>query len=98
MINEIQRAYAAKGVQVAGVNLDGLEMKKAIEKFVANEKIGFRILFDELVGDAFVVADPYGVSGTPALFVIDKKGTISFAALGAVTGNQLKDEIEKAIK
>ncbi len=98
MINEMARAYGDRKLAVVGVNLDGIEMKKAIDKFVVSEKIGFRIVFDELEGDAFRVADPYGVAGTPALFVIDRKGTIMFSVMGAVTGLQLRGEIEKALK
>lgn len=98
LINEMTRRYAGKGLQVVGVNLDGVEMKKAIDKFVTSEKIGFRIVFDELEGDAFRVADPYGVGGTPALFLVDKKGAIAYSAVGAVTEPQLRAEIEKVVK
>ena len=98
MINEMTKLYAGKGLQVIGVNLDGAEMKKAITKFVEAEKIGFRIVFDELVGDSFLVADPYGVAGTPALFIVDKAGKVAFTSLGATTGPQLKAEIEKVVK
>jgi len=98
MINQMVRDYRGKGLQVVGVNLDGREMKKAIEKFVASEKVDFRIVFDELTGDSFKVADPYGVAGTPAIFLIDRKGVISFSAVGAVTPERLKAEIEKVIR
>ena len=98
MINQMTTEYQGKGLQVVGVNLDGREMKKAIDKFVTNEKIVFRILFDELDKDTFRVADPYGVAGTPALFLIDKKGIIAYSNVGAVTGEQMKAEIEKVLK
>lgn len=98
MINEMAKEFGDKGVTVVGVNLDGRDMKKAVDKFYAAEKLQFRIVFDELVGDAFAVADPYGVAGTPALFLIDKSGTISFSVVGAVSHDQLKKEIEKAIQ
>lgn len=98
MINEMTRQYRGKGLQVVGVNLDGAEMKKAIDKFVSTEKMQFRIVFDELVGDSFLVADSYGVAGTPALFIVDKEGKIAFSSLGVTTGRQLKAEIEKAVK
>ena len=98
MISQISRDYQGKGLQVMGVNLDGREMKKAIDKFVVSEKIDFRILFDELANDAFRVADPYGVSGTPALFLIDKQGVVAFSVVGAVTGEQMKAEIGKVLK
>jgi peroxiredoxin len=98
MISQMAREYKGKGLQVVGVNLDGREMKKAIDKFVVTEKIDFRILFDELAGDAFRVADPYGVAGTPALFLIDKQGVITFSVVGAVTGDQMKAELGKVLK
>jgi len=98
LVNEMTRQYAEKGIQVVGVNLDGMEMKKAVDKFVVSEKIAFRIVFDELEGDSFRVADPYGVAGTPALFIIDKKGIISYSVVGAVTAQALRTEIEKAAK
>jgi len=98
MISQMSREYQGKGLQVVGVNLDGREMKKAIDKFVVTEKIDFRIVFDELAGDAFRVADPYGVAGTPALFLIDRQGVVAFSHVGAVTGEQMKAEIEKALK
>lgn len=98
MINEMTTQYSGKGLHAVGVNLDGKEMKKAIDKFVVNEKIAFRIVFDELSADSFLVADPYGVAGTPAIFLIDKKGMISFSSVGAVTPEQLKAEIAKVVK
>jgi len=98
MINQMTREYQGKGLQVVGVNLDGREMKKAIDKFVVNEKLAFRIVFDELADDAFRVADPYGVAGTPALFLVDKNGVVAFSVVGAVTGEQLKAEIGKVLK
>lgn len=98
MINEMTKEFKDKGLTVVGVNLDGRDMKKAVDKFYVAEKLVFRIVFDELVGDAFAVADPYGVAGTPALFLIDKDGTITFSVVGAVTSDQLRKEIAKVAK
>ncbi len=97
MINEMTNQFGGKGLQVVGVNLDGKEMKKAIDKFVDNEKIRFRIVFDELVGDSFLVADPYGVSGTPALFLIDRDGMITYSVVGAVKQDDIRKEISKVV-
>jgi len=98
LISEMAREYGGKGLQVIGVDLDGREMKKVIDKMVVDEKVSFRIVFDELDDDAFRIADPYGVSGTPALFVIDRKGVITFSTVGAVTAEQLRKEISKVVK
>ena len=98
MISRMAQEYQGKGLQVVGVNLDGREMKKAIDKFVVSEKIAFRILFDELSGDAFRVADPYGVAGTPATYLVDKQGIVAFGVVGAITGEQLKAEVGKVLR
>lgn len=98
MINEMTKEFKDKGLTVVGVNLDGRDMKKAVDKFYASEKLTFNIVFDELVGDAFAVADPYGVAGTPALFLVDKDSNITFSAVGAVTHDQLRKEIAKVAK
>ncbi len=98
LISEMAREYGGKGLQVIGVDLDGREMKKVIDKMVVDEKVSFRIVFDELDDDAFRIADPYGVSGTPALFVIDRKGIVTFSTVGVVTPDRLRKEISKAVE
>ena len=98
MIDRMSRDYRDRGLQVVGVNLDGRDMKKAIDKFAVDEKIAFRIVFDEMAGDAFLVADPYGVAGTPALFLIDRRGIVAYGNVGAVTGEKLNAEIGKILK
>ncbi len=60
--------------------------------------ISFRIVFDELDGDAFRVADPYGVAGTPALFIIDRNGVIRYSAVGLVAVDLLRKEIANVTK
>ncbi len=98
VLNSIAREFDGKGLQVIGVNLDGSEMKRVIDKMAATEKISFRIVFDELDGDDFRVADPYGVAGTPALFVIDRNGVITFSAVGIVAADALRREISKVAR
>lgn len=98
LISEMARDYGGKGLQVIGVNLDGREMKKVIDRMAGEEKVSFRIVFDELDGDAFRIADPFGVSGTPALFVIDRKGVVTFSTVGVVAAEQLRKEILKVVK
>lgn len=98
LISEVSREYGGIGLQVVGVNLDGREMKKVIDRMAVEEKVSFRIVFDELDGDTFHIADPYAVSGTPALFVIDRKGVVTFSTVDIVAAEQLREEISKAVK
>ncbi len=97
-LNTIAREFDGKRLQVIGVNLDGREMKKVIDTMAAAEKVFFRIVFDELDGDAFRVADPYGVAGTPALFIIDRNGVITFSTVGILGADALRKEIAKVLK
>ncbi len=97
-INDITKEYRDRGLVVAGVNLDGKEMKKAISKFMEQEGISYIVAFDELQGDSFRVADPFGVAGTPSLFLIDKKGILAFSKVGAVDHEKLKGLIETVLE
>ena len=35
-------------------------------------------------GDFLRIADPYGVQGTPTIYIINKKGRIAFGKVGAI--------------
>ena len=62
--------------------------------FAKQEGYTFRVLIDELdENEAFKVSDPYGVAGTPTLFVVDRAGKVTFGKAGRVKD----EEIEKAI-
>ncbi|RMG57614.1 MAG: TlpA family protein disulfide reductase [Deltaproteobacteria bacterium] len=98
LINRLTKEYSGKGLVVVGVNLDGKEMAKAIEKFKEQEGLSYKIAFDVLEGDSFRVADPYGVVGTPTLFLIDKSGTIRYSHVGAADEGQLRKVIEEVLK
>ena len=42
----------------------------------------FGVLWEEIDGTNYVTADKYGISGTPTLVLIDKKGKISYTHVG----------------
>ena len=46
----------------------------------------------------FHIEDPYGVSGTPVLFIIGRKRVITFSTVGVVTVDELRREIAKGAK
>lgn len=95
----LQEVYTQIGqdrMEFLGVNLDGKGLSKAIDKFIETSKLQFVPLFDELIGVNYKVADPYGVAGTPTVYIIDKNGNIAFAAVGRVEPEELK-KVLKAI-
>lgn len=93
LIQRIQEEYGDKGLRVLGVNLDGAPMSEAVKYFVEEENMDFPVLMDELIGDTFKIADPYGVAGTPTTYVIDKSGTLRLAEVGKVTYEQLESVV-----
>jgi peroxiredoxin len=78
-INDIQKDYASKGVQVVGINSNDVEnypddsyenmQKRAQEKSYA---------FDYLIDESQEVAKAYGAVCTPDLFVFDKNRKLQY--------------------
>jgi thiol-disulfide isomerase/thioredoxin len=86
-INEIQKKYKSKGLQVYGVEFtkpDSTNLTTYIKKF----KIDYPTLY---AGKE--IAASYGVSAGPTIFLINKDGKFVYARAGFV-----KDELLKAIE
>ncbi len=95
IIQKVHEKYASAGLTVVTVALDGEPLKGSIEGFVKQEGYTFRVLIDELdAKEMFKVADPYGVAGTPTIFVVDKGGVIALSKAGRFK----EDELEKVIQ
>ncbi len=97
----VQKVYEELGgdeFEVIAVAIDGAPMKNAIAGFVRQEKFTFRVLIDELdEKEFFKVADPYGVPGTPTLYIVGKDGKIAYAHAGRVSKEELAKEIKRLI-
>lgn len=97
IIKKIVDEYAAKGLSVIAVNLDGggqlLENIKMISK-----KYPFRIFLDKETDEGgFVIADNYGVAGTPTMYLVGKDGRVTFAEVGRTPKDDIVHAIEKAL-
>ena len=94
-IQKMYLKYRESGLSVVSVALDGEPLKTSIVGFVKQEGYTFRVLIDELdPQEMFKVADPYGVGGTPTLYLLDKGGRVVLAKAGRLK----EEELEKAIK
>ncbi len=93
----VQRLYEKHkdaGFSVLAVALDGEPLKNSIVGFVKQEAYTFRILIDELdEKEMFKVADPYGVGGTPTIYLVDRGGKVALAKVGRFK----EEDLEKAI-
>jgi peroxiredoxin len=95
VIQELAVTYRDKGIDFVGVILDGGPMKEAVNAFLKQEKYNFRTLMDETNEDeSFKVSDPYGVAGTPTLYILDAKRVVKFS----VVGRETKEKLETVIK
>jgi peroxiredoxin len=96
--NALHRKYRGKGLDFLTVNMDGEEMSTAIRAYLTDDNIELPVLLDEPEGDFLKIADPYGVQGTPTIYIIDRKGRISFGKVGTVSFDNLSSLVKHEIK
>jgi thiol-disulfide isomerase/thioredoxin len=97
LIDAIGRKYADKGLEVLAVNLDGEARGKAVEKFMDKRGYAFKVLWEQIDGVKYVVADAYGVAGTPTMIMINKKGKVSYTHIGVGTEEALEKAVQAAL-
>jgi peroxiredoxin len=70
-IQKMYEKYKGNGLDVVSIALDGEPLKNSIVGFIKQEGYTFRILIDELdTKEMFKAADPYGVAGTPTIYLL----------------------------
>jgi len=98
LIQRLYEDYRDKGLEIVAVAMDGEPMKKSIQGLVKQQGYTFRVFIDKLAPDeSFVAADPYGVAGTPTLYVVGRDGKVSFAEVGRTPKETLEAAIQKAV-
>lgn len=98
-IQKMHDKYREAGLEVASIALDGQPLTGSISGFMKQEGYTFRVLIDELdAADTFKAADPYGVAGTPTLFVLDRSGKVAFARAGRLPEEELEKAIQAVLK
>ena len=86
-------------LQVVSIALDGEPLRGSIVGFVKQEGYTFRVLIDELdEKEMFKVADPYGVAGTPTVFIVDRAGKVALAKVGRFKEEELEKVIQSVMK
>ena len=99
VIQKIYEKYRDKGLDVLAIALDGDPLKSSIVGFVKQEGYTFKVLIDELdAKEMFKVADPYGVAGTPTIYVVDKGGKIALAKAGRMKEEELEKAVQSVLK
>jgi peroxiredoxin len=98
LIQRLYERYREKGLEVLAIDMDGPDRRRSIQTWAKQEGYTFRIFIDELTADeSLVVADPYGVAGTPTVYLVGKDGKVALAELGRTPMDVLEQGIEKAL-
>ena len=99
IIERLYEKHREAGLSVLAIALDGEPLKSSIVGFVKQEGYTFRVLIDELdEKEMFKVADPYGVGGTPTIYLVDRTGKIAFAKVGRFKEEELEKAIQSVLK
>ncbi|MBI5341866.1 MAG: TlpA family protein disulfide reductase [Deltaproteobacteria bacterium] len=99
VIQKMHEKYRESGLNVVTIALDGEPLVGSIAGFIRQEGYTFRVLIDELDSqEMFKVADPYGVAGTPTLFLLDRAGKVALARAGRLTDEELEKAIQAVLK
>lgn len=99
VIQKLYDKYRSQGLEIVSIVLDGEPLKTSVEGFVKQEGYTIRTLIDELdAKEMFKVADPYGVGGTPTVFIVDKGGKVTLAKAGRIKEEDLETALQAALK
>jgi len=99
IIERLHEKYKSAGLSVLAIALDGEPLKNSILGFVKQEGYTFRVLIDELdEKEMFKVADPFGVGGTPTVYLVDRSGKVALAKVGRFKEEDLDKAIQSTLK
>jgi thiol-disulfide isomerase/thioredoxin len=86
------KQYKSKGFEIVGISLD--QDRDALAKYLENKKVPWVTLHDEKHPGKHDAVEKYGITGIPAMFLINRKGrVISINARGDSLDRLLKAEL-----
>lgn len=75
------------------------ERHRKVTDFMAKNKYPFEVLFDETIGDSFLTASDYGITGIPTKIIIGPDGKWNFTKVGFGGSNaKLLNEIKMMVE
>jgi cytochrome c biogenesis protein CcmG, thiol:disulfide interchange protein DsbE len=99
IVQKVHTRHKDSGLDVVAIALDGEPLKGSVLGFVRQEGYTFKILIDEMDSkEMFKAADPYGVAGTPTIYLIDRAGRIAFAKSGRLKEEELEKALQAVLK
>jgi len=81
-LNAVYEKFKGKNVEFLGISLDkGSEAPSAVRDFVTEHAVSYPVVFDDQNVNRL-----YGVSGIPAIFIINKDGKVVKSFTGFIPG------------
>ena len=95
ILEQEQSKYADR-VQFVTVNLDEAPRAKTVKGFAKQQGFTFRMLLNKTEGREYQIDQTYGIKATPALYLVNRDGTIAYGHYGAINPEELVEVIAKA--
>ncbi|PLX41552.1 MAG: hypothetical protein C0608_05290 [Deltaproteobacteria bacterium] len=83
-------------VEIIAIGLDGHEFDNFVLPFIAKHDLKLPLTYDIPTEEYYVVAEKYGVVGTPTFFVLDAEGKVRNIQLGRLEVSAIKAMVESA--
>ena len=95
LLDSLSREYAARGVRVIGVSIDGEGTESAIREFVKDYTIGFPIVHDK----QGKIQQVFKMRGVPETFLVDRQGLLRRHWVGGIDGPDagIREAIERIL-
>jgi peroxiredoxin len=95
ILEQEQPKYTDK-VQIITVNLDEAPRAKTVKGFAKQQGFTFRMLLNKTEGREYQIEQAYKIKATPAIYLINRDGTIAFGHYGAINPEELAEVMAKA--
>jgi peroxiredoxin len=98
ILNSLHNEYDEKDFELIAISMDGERMLEGVQTYVSEEGFEFVVLMDEYDGETMKVSDPYGVQGTPTIYLIARDGNVAFSKAGDVEEEDFRALVSRELK
>jgi thiol-disulfide isomerase/thioredoxin len=97
-VNQTFLEHRDRGVSVFAINLEGRDKEQLVRDFIERAGYQFVVLQGGMMGIG--IDQPYGVTGIPTTFVIDRQGVVRYRHIGyrEDLGKMLSRQVEELLK
>lgn len=99
MIAEEIAALPKDSVEAVFISIDTARMKKGLDNFLKKRNLDICVALDRVVAStSYEAADAWGVRPTPAVFLVNPQGKVTYSCEGPFEPGELFDPLRKVLK